>query len=158
MLFFKRVLFSVFIIDCCENSMCSSIRDKFYTIFLWGSRFWSGGIVGCLLVVAICDDLAVYIFIRMSKNGHSFELCSVVNFTLGCRFCCRLCNSLISPHGHFQNMKQSSKYLFHYLVNSSFMSLPYFLHIISYRLSSKYARVRVAYVGAILVPLAVPSV
>ena len=36
------------------------------------------------------------------------------------------------------------------------MSLPYFLPIISYRFSPKYARVRVAYVGAILVPIVVP--
>ena len=58
-----------------------------------------------------------FFFIRMSKNGNSFKLCSIVNFILGCRFCSRLCNSLMSPHGHFQNMKQSSKYLFHDLVN-----------------------------------------
>ena len=64
----------------------------------------------------------------------------------------------MSAHGHFQNMKQSSEYLFHDLVNSSFMLLPYFLPIISYRFSSKYARVRVAYVGTILVPIAVPRV
>ena len=97
-------------------------------------------------------------FIRMSKNGNSFKLCSIVNFVLGCRFCGRLCNSLMSSHGYFQNMKQSSKYLFRDLVKSSFMSLPYFLPIISYRFSSKYARVRVVYVGAIFVPIAVPSV
>ena len=63
----------------------------------------------------------------------------------------------VSP-GRFQNMKQSSKYLFYVLVNS-FMALPYFfLPIISYRFSSKKARVRVAYVGAILVPIAIPRV
>ena len=50
----------------------------------------------------------------------------LINFILGCRFC----NSFMSPHGHFQNMKQLSKYLFHDLVNSSFMSLPYFSPII----------------------------
>ena len=94
----------------------------------------------------------------MSRNDNSFELCSIVNFILGCRFCSRLCNSLMSSHGHFQNMKQSSKYLFYDWVNSSFMSLPYFLHIISYRFSSKYASVRVAYVGTILVLMAVPRV
>ena len=82
----------------------------------------------CWFVVDICDVLAMYVFIRMSKNDSSFELCSIVNFIFGCRFCCRLCNLLMPPYGHFQNMKQSSKYLFHYLVNSSFMSLP----IISY--------------------------
>ena len=64
----------------------------------------------------------------------------------------------MSPHVYFQNMKQSSKYLFHDLVNSSFMSLPHFLPIISYRFSSKYARVRIAYIGTIFVPKAVPSV
>ena len=71
----------------------------------------------------------------MSKNGNSFELYSIVNFILGCRFFRRLSNSLMSPHGHFQNMKQSSKYLFHGSVNSSFMSLPYFLPIISYTIN-----------------------
>ena len=74
----------------------------------------------------------------MSKNGSSFELCSIINVILGCRFCSRLCNSLMSPHGHFQNMKQSSKYLFHDLVNFPFMLLAYFLPIISYWFSSKY--------------------
>ena len=97
-------------------------------------------------------------FIRMSKKGNSFDPCSIVNFILGCRSCSRLCNSSMSPHRHFQNMKQSSKYLVHDLVNSSFMSLPYFLPIISYRFSFRYAGARVAYVGAILVPEAVPSV
>ena len=97
-------------------------------------------------------------FIRMSKNGNSFELCSTVNSILGCRFCSQLCNSLMSSHGHFQNMKRSFEYIFHDLVNSSFMSLPYFLPIILYRFSSKYDRVKVAYVGAFLVLIAVPSV
>ena len=64
----------------------------------------------------------------------------------------------MSSHGNFQNMKQSSKYLFHDLVNSSFMSLLYFLPIISYRFTSKYARVKVTYVGAILVLTVVPRV
>ena len=95
-------------------------------------------------------------FIRMSKNSISFELCFIVNFIFGCRFYSRLCNSLMSSRGHFQNMKQTSKYLFNDLVNSSFKSLPYFLPIISYRFSPKYARVRIAYVGAILFPMAVP--
>ena len=94
--------------------------------------------------------LSFTFFIRVSKN--SFKLCSIVNFILGCRFCSRSCNSLMFPHGCFQNMKQSSKYLFHDLVNSSFMSLPYFLLIISYRFSSKYARVWVAYVCGIFFP------
>ena len=96
---------------------------------------------------------------RMSKNGNSFELCLIVSFILGCRFWSRLCNSLMSPcHGYFQNMKKSSEYLFQDLVNFPFMLVPYFLPIISYRFSSKYAKVRVAYVGAILVPIAVPRV
>ena len=94
----------------------------------------------------------------MSKNGNSFELCSIVNFILGSRFCRSLSNLLMSPHGHGQNMMQLSKYLFYDLVNSSFIFLHYFLPIISYRFSSKYARVRVTYVGAIFVPIAVPSV
>ena len=77
-------------------------------------------------VVDTCEDLTIYIFMRMSKNGCSFELCSIVNFILGCTFWNMLCNSLMCLHGHFQNMKQSSKYLFHDLVNSPFMLLPYF--------------------------------
>ena len=38
------------------------------------------------------------------------------------------------------------------------MSLSYLLPIISYSFASKYARVRVAYVSAILVPIAVPRI
>ena len=95
----------------------------------------------------------VILLVIFLVNGNS-----IVNFILGCWFCSRSCNSLMSQHGYFQNMKQSSKYLFHDLVKSSFMSLLYFLPIISYMFSSKYARVRVAYVGAIFVPKAVPSI
>ena len=128
--------------------------------------FWRGVAIemevffGCLWVCGRYLWLFghLHFFIRMSKNGSSFELCSKVNFILGCRFCSRLCNSLLFSYGHFQNMKQSSKYFFHDLVNSPFILLPYFLSIISYRFSSKYARVRIAYVGAILVPIAIPSV
>ena len=70
-------------------------------------------------------SLPLTFFMRMSKNRNSFRLCSIVNFIWGCRFCSRSCNSLMSaPHGYFPNMKQSSKYLFHDLVKSSFMSLP----------------------------------
>ena len=61
-------------------------------------------------MVDICGDLAIFVFMGMSKNGSSLKLCSIDNFILGCRFWSRLCNSLISPHEHFQNMKQSSKY------------------------------------------------
>ena len=56
-------------------------------------------------VVDICDDLAIYVFIRMSKNGNSSELCSIVNFILGWRFCSKLFKSLMSPVGHFHKMK-----------------------------------------------------
>ena len=94
----------------------------------------------------------------MSKNGSAFKLCSILKLILGRRFCSRLCNSLISPHGHFQNMKQTSKYLFHDLVKCFFYVVALFLSIISYSFSSKNARVRVAYVGVTLVPIAVPSV
>ena len=99
-----------------------------------------------------------WFFMRMSKNGSSLDLCSIVNFIFGYRFWSKFYNWLMFPHGHFQNMKQSSKYLFHDLVNSPFMLLLYFLPIILYRFSSKYAKVRVVYVGAILVPIAVPRV
>ena len=40
-------------------------------------------------------------FIMTSKNGCYFELCSKINFILECRFCGRLCHSLMSPHVHF---------------------------------------------------------
>ena len=53
-------------------------------------------------------------------------------------------------------MKQSSKYLFHDLVNSLFIFSLNFLSMISNKFSSKNAKVRVAYVGAIFVPIAVP--
>ena len=48
----------------------------------------------------------------ISKNGISLMLCYVVNFILGCEFWRKLRNSLMSPNRHFQNIKQSSKYLF----------------------------------------------
>ena len=60
--------------------------------------------------------------IRISKNTCSFERYSIVNFFRGVGFCGRLCNSFMSPYGHFQNIKQSSKYIFHDLINSFFMS------------------------------------
>ena len=55
-------------------------------------------------------------FMRMTRNGNSLQLCSILNFIMGCRFWSNLCNSLMFPHGNFQNIKQSSKYLFHNLV------------------------------------------
>ena len=88
---------------------------------------------------------------RMSENGSSFELCSIVNLILGCRFCSRLSNSFM--YKYFPNMKQSSKYIFHDLVNSPFILLPYFFY-----LTSKYAKVRVLCAGTILVPIAVSRV
>ena len=64
----------------------------------------------------------------------------------------------MSLHGHFQNMKQSSKYLFHDLVNSPLMLLPYFFTIILYRFSTKHDQVSVVYISAILVLIAVTRV
>ena len=61
-------------------------------------------------------------------------------------------------HEHFQNMKQSSKYLFHDLINSVFILLLYFLPMILHKFSSKYSKVMVAYIGAILVSIAVSSI
>ena len=89
---------------------------------------------------------------RMSKNGSSLKLCSMVRFILGCRYWNKLYKLLMLPYGHFQNMKQSSRYLFHDLINSIFISL-YFLPMISKRFSSKYVKVRMAYIDAILVPI-----
>ena len=62
----------------------------------------------------------------MSKNGSSLKLCSLVNFILGFWFWSKLCKSLILPHEHFQSIKQSSRYLFHELINSVFILLQYF--------------------------------
>ena len=95
-------------------------------------------------------------FIMMCKNGRYFELCSIVNFNLGCRFCSRLCNSLISPQAF--PVYETIVHLFYDLVNSSFVSLTYFLPIISYGFSPKYAKVRVVDVGYILLPKTLPRV
>ena len=125
---------------------------QFYAV--WGGAFEVEVLLGvCWFVIDICDD-----FYKDVKNGNSFVLCFIVNFILGCRFCSRPYNSLMSSHGYFQNTKQSSKYLFDDLVISSFMSLPNFLPLISNRFISKDARVRIAFVGAILVPITVPRV
>ena len=37
----------------------------------------------CVFVLDICDDLVITLFMRMSKNGSSFALCSIINFILG---------------------------------------------------------------------------
>ena len=66
-----------------------------------------------------------------------------------------LCESLMFPHVQFQNLKQSSKYLFHDFVNSLCIFSLCFLLMISYKLSTKNSKARVAYEGAILVPIAV---
>ena len=89
-----------------------------------GDNFWNGGIIGCLSV----GDMSVIIWpfsflMWISKNGSSLKLCSMVNFILECRFWRKLCKSLMLLHGHFQNMKQSSMYLFYDLINSIFVLL-----------------------------------
>ena len=90
-------------------------------------------------------------FLVMSKTGCSLKLDSMMNSAFGCRLWSKLYKSLMLPHVHFQNMKQSSWYLFHNLINSVFKVLYFYL----YRFSSK---ARLAYVGAILVPIVVPRV
>ena len=82
----------------------------------------------------------------------------MVNFILGCRFLSKLCKSLMLPNGNSQNIDQSSRYLFNDPINSVFILLLYFLLSISYRSSGKYVNFRVAYVGAILIPMAVSRV
>ena len=37
----------------------------------------------CGFVVDICNDLVICLFIRVSKNGCSFELGSMINFIFG---------------------------------------------------------------------------
>ena len=51
----------------------------------------------CGFVVDICDDLAIFIFMRMTKNGNSLKLYSTVNFIFRCKFWSRLFNSLMFP-------------------------------------------------------------
>ena len=92
---------------------------------------------------------------RMIENGHSLELYCYGNFILSCRLWSKLCKSSLLLHGHFQNMKQSSRYLSHDLIKSISILLPYIFMVISNWFSSKYAKVRVAYVGTILVPITV---
>ena len=47
----------------------------------------------CGFVVDICDDLAIFDFMGISKNGSSLKLCSIVDFILvvvfgiGCVIC-----------------------------------------------------------------------
>ena len=58
---------------------------------------------------------------RMSESSNSLNLCSMVNFILGCRFLSKLCKSLMLPQEYFQNMKQSSRHLFYDLIYSIFI-------------------------------------
>ena len=74
----------------------------------------------------------------MSKNTNSLKVCSTVNFSLGFGFWSKLCTSLMLPHEHFQDVKQSSRYIF-YDIN---LVLILFLHtffMISDGFSSSYA-------------------
>ena len=75
---------------------------------------------------------------KMFKNDNCLRLSSMLNFIS--RFWNKLSKSLMLPHEHFQNIKQQSKYLFHDQINSVFILWMNFLPIISYRFSSKYAR------------------
>ena len=64
-------LLCVFYVQECKEWILYSFK---------GGGFWSGGIVGvCWFVVDIYDVLAIW----MSKNGSSFELCSI-NGVVGC--------------------------------------------------------------------------
>ena len=51
-----------------------------------GDGFWNWSIFGCLWVLwEICVIFCSFSFlIRMSKNGSSLKLCSMVDFILGC--------------------------------------------------------------------------
>ena len=51
----------------------------------------------CGFFVNGCDNWPFSFLMRMSKNGSSLKLCSMENLILGCRFCCMLRKSLISP-------------------------------------------------------------
>ena len=52
--------------------------------------------------------------IRKSKNGNSLKLFSMLNFL---RFSIKLYKSLMLPDEYLHNMKQSSRFLFHDLIN-----------------------------------------
>ena len=93
---------------------------------------------------------------RTSEKVSSLKLCFLVNFILWCKFWIKLCKLLMLPHGHFQNMKQPSMYIFHDLINSVFIVLYFYLCFdIDFPLSMLML---VAYFGAILVPIPVPRV
>ena len=53
----------------------------------------------------------------------------MVNSILGCRFESKLCKSLMLPHEHFQNMIESSRYLFYDLIKSVFILLLHFFRM-----------------------------
>ena len=91
--FYPWLLYVVYVLEC---------KGRILYRF-WDGGFWSRGIVGGQLV---CGRYLWWFshsrfFIKMSRNGNSFELCSIVNFILGCRFCSGLCDSLMSRQGHF---------------------------------------------------------
>ena len=80
----------------------------------------------------------------------------MVNFIKGFRFWSRLCISL--AHEHFQNMKPSFWCLFYDLIKSIFILSLYFFFMISYNFSFKNVKLRMTYVGAILVLISIPWV
>ena len=110
-------------------------------------------------MVNFYGNLAILIFNVDVKKRSSLGLSSMVNYILVCWFWSKLCKSLMLPCGHFQNMNQSSKYLFHNRINYIFILLMYFfLPMIANRFPCKYAMFRMAYVSIILVTIAVPWV
>ena len=131
-------IFLLFLVsDYGGNPTWLGVGDGFYIVWGLFGDSWSRGIVGYLWVYDKCLIIWPFLFLlRIPKNGSSLKLCSMVNLMLICWFCCHLRKLLILHHENFQNMKRSSKYFFHDLINSAFRL--YFFRIISYRFSSWY--------------------
>ena len=89
-----------FYYDYGAYSMCLGVKDGFYTTFEVEVLF---GVCG--FVINVCNNLDIFIFMEMSKNGSFLKLCSMVNFILECRFWSKLCKLLMSPHRRFQDVK-----------------------------------------------------
>ena len=115
----------IFYVLECNGRICCSF---------WSEVFWNWGIAGFLW---ICVKISVIIWpicflMKNTKNGLSLKLSSMVNFTLQFRFWSILCKSPMLHHRHLQNMKLSSKYILHDLINSVFILLLRFLPMISW--------------------------
>ena len=97
-------------------------------------------------------------FIKISKNGNSCSLVSIVNLIEGCREFRIMWKSSKSFLDFVQKIKQSSRYRFHFWTIYSLKIWPKLFPTSSYIFSSRYAITKFAYDGATFVPIAVPLV